>query len=180
MKMRLLETIKEDSSGQALLETVVFLLLICLFIGFTINVNYFIGFAQTVHSASTNSASFSTQGLLSARGTALPVGSQVSQVAANETANTTRNSSEDSPTVNVCSATIGTSGGASECAGGGVAGFIDPESSTSTSAGQFFANSVQVTQNFTPFISGTILGHPIMPFSAPQSYNHTVFMRALN
>jgi hypothetical protein len=178
--MKFLKTIKEESSGQALLETAVFLLMICLFIGFTINVNYFLGFAQTVHSASSNGASFSAQGMLSSRGGSLPVSSQVSQVASNETANTTRNSAESAVNVNVCSAGIGTSGGATQCLAGGVAGFVDPESTTSTSGGQFFANSVQVTQNFTPFISGTILGHPVLPFSAPQSYSHTVFMRAIN
>ncbi len=62
MNEPLWKTIKEESSGQALIETTVFLLLICLLIAFTINVSYFIGFAQTVHDASSNSASFSTQG----------------------------------------------------------------------------------------------------------------------
>ncbi len=178
--MKFWRTIKEESSGQALMETTVFLLLICLLIGFTINVNYFIGFVQTVHTASSNSALFSTQGLLSSHGGSLPVSNQVAQVAANETANTTRNSSEATSDVNVCSAANGTTGGATECTAGGVTGFVDPESSTSTSTGQFYSNSVQVTQTFTPFLSGTILGHPVMPFSAPQSYNHTVYMRALN
>ncbi len=180
MNEPLWKTIKEESSGQALIETTVFLLLICLLIAFTINVSYFIGFAQTVHDASSNSASFSTQGLLSSHGGALPPTTQVSQVAANETANTTRNNKEAAPAVNVCSESVGTRGGATECTVGGVAGFVDPESSISTSTGQFYANSVQVTQTFIPFLSGTILGHPVMPFSAPQSYSHTVYMRTLN
>jgi Flp pilus assembly protein TadG len=168
-----------EDSGQALVETTLFLVLICLLIAFTINVNHFIGFVQTVHTASSKGATLSIQGQLSTSGS-LPAGSQVSLAAINETANTTRNLNEAAPTVNVCSASIGTIGGATECSAGGVSGFVDPESGTSSTAGTFYANSVEVNQTFTPIFSGTIMGHAVMPLSAPQFYSHTVYMRGLN
>lgn len=168
-----------EECGQALFETALYLMFVCLLIAFTININYYLGFVQTVHSASSNGASFSIQGQLSPNGS-LPASSIVSQAASNETANTTRNSAIGAAIVNVCSAAIGTTGGATECSAGGVSGFVDPESATSTSRGKFYSNSVQVTQGFKPIFSGTLMGFPIMPFSAPQSYSHTVYMRTLN
>lgn len=177
--MKLWRTIKNETSGQSVIETALFLMMMLLFVAFTLNVNYYVGFVQTIHSASQSSADFSAQGSVTGSSTA-PSASAVAQAARNETANTVRNTNEAAPTVNVCSQAIGTSSGATECSAGGTAAFVDPESGSSTSTGRFYGNAVTVTQTFTPFISGTFMGHQLMPFSAPSSFSHTVYMRALN
>ncbi|MBX6361965.1 MAG: hypothetical protein IRZ03_18045, partial [Acidobacterium ailaaui] len=51
---------------------------------------------------------------------------------------------------------IGISGNAPQCSDGSTADFVDLESTSSASHGQFYANAVTIKQNFSPFFSGTI------------------------
>jgi hypothetical protein len=85
-------------------------------------------------------------------------------VADNETSNTNCNLDEAQAQITTCSAQIGISGNATRCSDGSTADFLDLESTFSPSHGQFYANAVTIKQNFSPFFSGTILGHAVMPF----------------
>lgn len=178
MSNRFRKLFLRETSGQATIEAALFLTFMMLFVAWTVNVNYFVSYVKTIHIGASQGAALSAEGDLTDAGST-PAVAAVSALATSETKNTTRNTREQAASINVCSTAIGVSGTATKCSSG-VAGFIDPEATASSSRGQFYANAVQVTQQFTPFFSGTILGHPIMPFSAPQTFTHTVYMRALN
>jgi Flp pilus assembly protein TadG len=166
-------------SGQSTIEATLLVGLLFLCTLFAINFAYYMGFINTIHSSGAIAAQFSTQGNLTANGT-LPAASTVSQAATNETYNTTNaNTQEAAAGVVVCTAAAGSSNGAGNCTSG-MSSFSDPEASTSNT-GNFSANAVQVTQTFTPAVSGSsIFGFNVMPFSTPHSVTHTVYMRALN
>jgi hypothetical protein len=170
---------QKETSGQATLEVTLFLVMMVTFVAWAINLNYFISFVKTIHAGAEQGVSLSAQGDLTDSGK-LPGQTTVTAVANNETSNTNRNPDEAQAQITTCSAQIGISGNATRCSDGSTADFVDPEATSSPSHGQFYANAVTIKQNFSPFFSGTILGHAVMPFSAPQTYTHTVYMRALN
>jgi hypothetical protein len=155
-----------ESSGQATIETAVFLLFCVLMLAWTLNVVYFVQYAKTVHGGAAQGAVLYTQGDLTPAGKQ-PAVAAVSTAAQSETEDTTtRNTREAAPSVSVGS--------------GCPSGFVDPEASASTAHGQFAASSVTTTEKFVPFWTGTIFGHSIMPFTAPATYTHTVCERVLN
>jgi hypothetical protein len=170
-EMKLHTMFVKEESGQSLVESTVFLSLMFILAIFALNFNYYIGFIHTVHASSARAAEFSAQGGLTGLGT-LPSSAAVTTAAKNEIGNTMRNPNEAAPSISVCSPGAGASGACS--------GFTDPEASTSNT-GTFTANSVQVTQTFTPFLGGkSVIGINLLPFTAPSAVTHTVYMRALN
>lgn len=154
---------RDESSGQALLETTVFLLLVMLMCVFAVNMVSYLDFIQNTATAAAAGTNYSVQGPLSPAAQPLPSSGAVAVVAGNQALSPL----SASPNVNVCMAVAGCS-----------AGFVDPEASASGST--FSANSVQVQQTFTPFFSASAFGFPILPFATPQSYTQTVVGRALN
>ncbi len=168
VKVRLSTDLIKDESGQTLVESALFICLLFILVVFALNFNYFIGFINTVHSASARAADYSAQGDLTALGT-LPTASTVTATANNEISNTLRNPNETAPNITVCSASSG-----------GCSGFVDPETGVPNTGG-FVANSVTVTQRFTPFFGSgsSVLGYNLVPFTTATPVSHTVYMRAL-
>lgn len=164
----------EEESGQALVESAVFICIMFVLTIFALNFNYYIGFINTIHASSAQSVAFSTQGDLTPFGT-LPSADAVVAVANGETGNSTKGSasSQFPSTVNVCSP--------AGFATANCSGFTDPEATTANT-GNFVTNSVQVTQTFKPFfgVGNSVLGINLMPFTTPSTVSHKVFMRALN
>jgi len=157
-----------DESGQALVESALFISLLFLLLTLAINFAYYIGFVNTIHAASARATDYSSQGDLTSLGT-LPDESSVTTAAKNEIGNTLRNTNESAPSVTVCSGNSG-----------GCAGFIDPENGVANTGG-FSANSVTVSQQFTPFFGDgkSIAGHSLIPFTSSTPVTHTVYMRSL-
>ncbi len=173
MKLRALFV--REESGQELVESALFIALMFIFVVFALNFSYFIGFIHTVHASSAQAASYSAQGDLTPTGAAsgqLPESGNVSMVAKNEINNSLRDTKQTSATVSVCQA-----------ASGGGCGFTDPEDPGNgvANAGTFSANSVTVSQPFTPFWgSGSkVTGVALVPFTTTTPVSHTVYMRAL-
>ena len=160
---RTVVAVRDEASGQALLETTVFLLLVMLMCVFAVNMVSYLQFIQNTSTAAASGTSYSVQGPLSPAAQPLPSNGAVAVVAGNQAAGPL----VSSPNVNVCS-------GATGCS----AGFVDPE--TSTCGWTFSANSVQVQQTFSPVFPASAFGFPILPFGTPQTYTQTVVGRALN
>jgi hypothetical protein len=154
-----------ETSGQATVETAVFMVLVVLMLAWALNVVYFEQYVKSLHGGAAQGAVLYAQGDLTPTG-AQPSASVVTPAGTNEERNTLRNAKESAPSVAVGS--------------GCPSGFVDPEASASTAHGQFSASGVTVSEKFVPFWSGTIWGHSIMPFTAPQTYTHTVCERVLN
>jgi len=155
-----------ETSGQATLETAVFLVFLLLMVAWAMNVVYFEQYVKTLHGGAASGAILYAQGDLTPAGKQ-PAVAAVSTAAQSETEDTTtRNTREAAPSVSVGS--------------GCPSGFVDPESTASTAHGQFTASGVTTTEKFVPFWIGTLFGHAIMPFSAPATYTHTVCERVLN
>jgi Flp pilus assembly protein TadG len=170
--MKLHTRFVQEESGQALLESAVFICIMFVLVVFAINFNFYINSINMIHSSSARGADFSTQGDLTAFGT-LPSATTVTTAVKNEAANTTHFGIDVDPSITVCSPAGGSSAGCS--------GFTDPEASTANT-GNFVTNSVQVTETFTPFFGSgkSVLGFNLIPFSSRSTVSHTVFMRALN
>lgn len=154
-----------ESSGQATVETAVFMVFVVLLLAWSLNVVYFVQYVKTLHGGAAQGAVLYAQGDLTPTGSQ-PSVSVVTPTAASEPLNNVRNTKEAAASVVV--------------SGGCPSGFVDPEASASTAHGQFTASSVTTTEKFVPFWTGTVFGHSIMPFSAPATYTHTVCERVLN
>ena len=147
---RTVAAVRDEASGQALLETTVFLLLVMLMCVFAVNMVSYLQFIQNTSTAAASGTSYSVQGPLSPAAQPLPSNGAVAVVAGNQAAGPL----VSSPNVNVCS-------GATGCSAG-------------------FANSVQVQQTFSPVFPASAFGFPILPFGTPQTYTQTVVGRDLN
>ncbi len=95
VKVRLSADLIKDESGQTLVESALFICLLFILVVFALNFNYFIGFINTVHSASARAADYSAQGDLTALALFQPPArSQRRRIT--EISNTLRNPNEDS------------------------------------------------------------------------------------
>lgn len=172
MRHRVTAQIVADESGQALVESAVFISILFLLVAYALNFNYYIGFVTTLHTAGAKAAYYSAQGDLTALAKTPPTTASVATVAKNEDDNSLRATTEAAPQVSVCMPSSGTDNGCS--------GFSDPETGVPGTGG-FVMNSVTVTQQFTPlFGSGrSIFGHDLVPFTSAIPVSHTVYMREL-
>lgn len=160
---------RED--GQTVVETSVGLVLLCLMTALTINLYYFIEYAQTIMSSAYTGASMA----------AVSSGSSSFALAAaqSEAANSSLNPKVPAATVSVCSPSLGVNGDAAVCSSGGAAGFVDPEAASDGSTGQFYASSASTTQSFTAFMQRSLLGESLIPGLTPGPLTKTFYVRAM-
>lgn len=155
-------------SGQTIVETSLGLLLICVVAGLTINLSYFIGYAQTIHASA-------YEGALTAAGS-IATGEPTVQAIANATsvAQSVAADNANNPTAAVTACVPEVGAGQSGCAG-----FADPEAgSNGAETGQFAAASVTTEQSFTAFMKGSLLGKNLIPF-LPSGPVSTIFYTRL-
>lgn len=155
-----------QEGGQAVIESSVGLLLLCVIAAFTMNLYYLLAYVQTVNSSAAAAAITAAQGSAS---TDSGIDAAASAVAVGESmaANNTLGPSAPKAEVSICAQN-------SNC------GFVDPESgSNGTSTGQFVSRSATTKQSFGSFMQGTILGQSILPFASSQSSSRSVYLRSM-
>lgn len=167
-------------SGQSLLETALFLPLLCLLIACAVDFGYFFLVAANLTSSSRNAAEYSIQGFQSPGQQALPAAgpqSSVASVSALAVADLSGlAAATTTSTVEVCSKSVGVSNNVTNCSSDGPAGTTytpatDPEAPT------FLLNRVDVTYTAKPPIPLSFFSFTLLP---SLNFHRQVSMRVLD
>ena len=168
-----------DDSGQALIETALFSMVLVLMLAQAANFAYVVYVGAGITSAGRQAATYAAQGQQATAGNALPAVSAACQIAANEVNGWAGLSSTDWGAYAASSAVGGGSWtNTSSCAGNSnstaPAYNADPESAT------FTVNAVKVSATPSPLVNFSILGKKASTILPSATYGRTVYMRQLN
>jgi Flp pilus assembly protein TadG len=171
----------DDDGGQSLLETTAFLAVAMVMLGFMVNTAYFVISYYSLNEAAAAAAAYASQGKTYISGSPnLPTPNQVTALAVNDVQNLVVALGGTPPSVSLCTSANNTP--APQCSGSvGSSAMTDPEAGNDgVSAPQFQTVSVSVSYTIKPLISGSVIGFSLLPFSYPQTFQRTFYMRVIN
>lgn len=178
---------RKDERGQSLLETTAFLVVSIVMLGFMVNTGYFFLSYYAAEESASKAALFAAEGQsYVSGGSSLPTQDQVTAEAEKVLNNlTAANNGDANPGVVICSPSSQSSAPTCAASGSGSSAAspppADPEAGNNgTTEPQFQTVSVTMTYTIQPLINGSILGFHLLPFSYPQTFTETSYVRAMN
>ncbi len=171
--------LRQDGSGQSLLETALFLPLLALVMAYAVDYGYFFLVAADLTSAAHSAAEYSVQGYQGPAQISLPAAGPIAtntSVASLAVAEVNLLNASTTTTVQVCSKSLGMTGKLPVCASYGPAGTsytpaTDPEAPT------FVLQRVDVTYTVTPPVPLSFFNVPLIPV---MKFHRQVSMRGMD